>query len=120
MNYSHMKGPGDLPYPGDPQDEDSFIAERAEELAHERFASEQFVTEALDEACGFSSYSDHFTADLARFFIAYDAAMTNDAGAQAADDLFKALLPHIKAQIEPTCQVLAQSELDNRQTGPEE
>jgi O-succinylbenzoate synthase len=106
----------DAPYDA----EGEWVAERAEELAQEMAANEKAVTEALDNACGFTDYSDRFTADLARFFIAYDKAKTNESCAQAADDLFRALHPHVIGQIASEAHTKAELEWMNRQTGPED
>ena len=106
----------DVPYDA----EGEWVAERAEELVGEMAADEKAVTEALDNACGFTDYSDRFTSDLARFFIAYDHAETNDAGARAADDLFRALHPHVIGQIASEAHTKAALEWMNRQTGPED
>jgi hypothetical protein len=100
--------------------EGEWVAERAEELAQDMAADENVITEVLDNACGFTDYSETFTADLAKFFIAFDKAADNDAAAAAGCDLWTAMLPHIKAHLESESRTKAQAEWDNRLTGPED
>lgn len=99
----------DAPYDA----EGEWIAERSEELAEEMAANEKTVTEALDNACGFTDYCDTFTADLARFFIDFDVAKGNEACAEAALTLFRSMEPHVMAQIKRDAQAAAQASWDS-------
>ena len=81
MHKYPTKGPGDLPEPtdtpGSPAYDDSrdeWIAERADELADERLASAEAMTDAVEEVLGFSDWTDALAGDMAAVLMASDAA----------------------------------------------
>ncbi|MGV2387152.1 MAG UNVERIFIED_CONTAM: hypothetical protein LOD86_18060, partial [Thermobifida fusca] len=58
---------------------DEWIAERADELADERMASHEAVTDAVEEVIGFSDWADYLAADMAAVLMASDAAFEAEA-----------------------------------------
>lgn len=118
MHYQHMKGPGDLPYPGDPQDEDSFIAERAAELA----TLPELIADADSWNDGMQD-GEHYTA--------LEVAMADLHSVQPADLLGSAVLERLYAlakvhgearakKVKELAEHKAWCEWTDRQTGPEE
>lgn len=65
------------PYYDDSRDE--WIAERADELADERMASPEALTDAVEEIIGFAEFADTLAADMAAVLLASDAAFEAEA-----------------------------------------
>lgn len=115
-NYGAISRKDDEPYDG----EGEWVAERAEAISTEMVNNEERVSEALDNACGFTDYSDQFTKDLARFFVAFDAAKGNESCAEAALTLFRSIEPHVMAYVESDARTRAQAEYDSSRYAPDD
>ena len=58
---------------------EEWIEDRADELADERLASHEAMTDAVTEIIGFSDYTDYLAGDMAAVLMAYDAAFEAEA-----------------------------------------
>lgn len=65
------------PYYDDSRDE--WIADRADELADERMASHESLTDAVEEVIGFSDWTDYLAADMAAVLMASGSAFEAEA-----------------------------------------
>ena len=118
MNYQHMKGPGDLPHPDDPQDEDSFIAERAAELA----TLPELIAEADEWNDGMQD-AEHYTALEVAMAYLHSVDPANLLGSAVLERLYALAKVHGEARakkVKELAENKAWREWDNRQTGPEE
>ena len=93
------------PYYDDSRDE--WIAERADELADERMASAEAVTDAVEEVLGFSDWTDALAADMASVLIASDAAFEAE-----AVRFFSRLFKRVEEDIRAVAETDAESERD--------
>lgn len=117
MGYYDAKGQAaaqrahDNAYPYDDAEEarQEAIGERADELVAERMADDKRVQDAIADALG-DDYDDRFASLLRRFFIAFDAAQTDDRMADAGNSLFSELRPHIESAIRADALLDAEAE----------
>ena len=78
---------------------EEWIAERADELADERMASAEAMTDAVEEVIGFSDWTDALAADMAAVLMASDAAFEAEA-VRFFSRLFKRVERDIRAGAE--------------------
>lgn len=117
MGYYDAKGQGaaqrayDNAYPYDDAEEarQEAIDERADELVAERMSDDKRVQDAIADALG-NDYDDRFASLLRSFFIAFDAAQTDDRMADAGNSLFSELRPYIESAIRADALLDAEAE----------
>ena len=93
------------PYYDDSRDE--WIADRADELADERMASHESLTDAVEEVIGFSDWTDYLAADLAAVLMASDAAFEAE-----SVRFFARLHKRVEKDIRAVAETDAESERD--------
>ena len=93
------------PYYDDSRDE--WIAERADELADERMASAEAMTDAVEEVIGFSDWTDALAGDMAAVLMASDAAFEAE-----AVRFFSRLFKRVEEDIRAVAETDAESERD--------
>ena len=93
------------PYYDDSRDE--WIAERADELADERMASHESLTDAVEEIIGFSDWADFLASDMAAVLTATDAAFEAE-----AVRFFSRLHQRVEKDIRAVAETDAESERD--------
>src|SRR5690554_3754197 len=86
---------------------DEWIAERADELADERMASHESLTDAVEEVIGFSDWADYLAADMAAVLMASDAAFEAE-----AVRFFSKLYQHVEKDIRADAETEAEWERD--------
>lgn len=86
---------------------DELIHERAQELFDEWVADEEKVRDAIEQVPSYDEY------DLARFFVAFQAARNNDEMAAAALPLFRLLESQVDAALKADADAAAESEFEN-------
>ena len=91
------------PYYDDSRDE--WIAERADELADERLASAEAMTDAVEEVLGFSDWTDALAGDMAAVLMASDAAFEAE-----AVRFFSRLYKRVEKDIRAVAETEAESE----------
>lgn len=85
------------------------IAERANELIAERMSDDKRVQETICDAIG-NDCDDAFASELRRFFVAFDAAQTDDRMADAGNALFIFLRQQVRPRIRADAMPEAQAE----------
>ena len=101
------------PYYDDSRDE--WIAERADELADERMASHESLTDAVEEVIGFSDWADYLAADMAAVLMAPDWEF--EAGAVR---FFSRLYKRVEQDIRAIAETDAEAERDRWEQEQEE
>ena len=86
---------------------DEWIDERADELADERMASHESLTDAVEEVIGFSDWTDYLAADMAAVLTATDAAFEDE-----AVRFFARLHKRVEQDIRAVAETDAESERD--------
>ena len=86
---------------------DEWIAERSDELADERMASHESLTDAVEEVIGFSDWADYLAADMAAVLMASDAAFEAE-----AVRFFSKLYQHVEKDIRADAETEAEWERD--------
>ena len=86
---------------------EEWIAERADELADERMASAEAMTDAVEEVIGFSDWTDALSADMAAVLMASDAAFEAE-----AVRFFARLHKRVEKDIRAVAETDAESERD--------
>jgi len=86
---------------------DEWIAERADELADERMASHESLTDAVEEVIGFSDWAEYLAADMAAVLMASDAAFEAE-----AVRFFSKLYQHVEKDIRADAETEAEWERD--------
>ena len=86
---------------------EEWIEERADELADERLASHEAMTDAVTEIIGFSDYTDYLAGDMAAVLTASDAAFEAE-----AVRFFARLHKRVEKDIRAAAESDAESERD--------
>ena len=86
---------------------EEWIAERADELADERMASAEAMTDAVEEVIGFSDWTDALAGDMAAVLMASDAAFEAE-----AVRFFARLHKRVEEDIRAVAETDAESERD--------
>ena len=93
------------PYYDDSREE--WIAERTDELADERMASHESLTDAVEEVIGFSDWTDYLAADMAAVLMATGAAFEAE-----SVRFFARLHKRVEQDIRAVAETDAESERD--------
>ena len=87
---------------------EEWIAERADELADERMASAEAMTDAVEEVIGFSDWTDTLASDMAQVLGASDSAFEAE-----AVRFFSQLYKRVEKDIRAVAETDAESERDS-------
>lgn len=101
------------PYYDDSRDE--WIAERADELADERLASAEAMTDAVEEVLGFSDWTDALAGDMAAVLMAPESSFEAE-----AVRFFSKLYQRVEKDIRAVAETDAESERDRWEVEQEE